>query len=196
MEPVLEHLVIFSMDIVQSVAVATLLMAFTSVVHSPHRVLYPFFQMPMAPELSTQTLRGFPRQFAKSAATQMIGPTSSRAESFLHSRRPSALRAPELILRPQGTRNQNLPPMPPVPCPGDSSDPPDSSVKYSSVQAGSLAADGMEAKPVVVLSMTHQKYACLLMSAVISTVAFLSVDADPALISSTMLNFPPGIRGV
>ncbi len=127
-EPVLEQQVIFSIATVQPAAVATVLIALTRVEQRLQRVLYPFHQMPTEPALSTQIRTGRPLHVAWSADTQISGPTSSRADIFLHSLRPSVCFAPELIFRPQGTRNQKRPPMPPELCPGDRADPPEASV--------------------------------------------------------------------
>jgi hypothetical protein len=114
-DPSSEHLVILSMDTLQPLAAAMRLMATTSVLQSWHLLLYPFLQTPTDPELSTQILIGFPAQTSRLALTHMSGPTSSNADSFLLKRRPSANFAPEFIFCPQGTKNQNRPPMPPQP---------------------------------------------------------------------------------
>ncbi len=58
MEPSFEHLLTLSMVMRLPVAAATRPIAFTNVVHSRQRVLYPFFQTATDPELSTQILIG------------------------------------------------------------------------------------------------------------------------------------------
>ena len=158
MEPSFEHRRILSMVTRHLVAAATLPIAVTKVVHSLQRVLYPLRHTATEPELSTQIRTGLFEQLYWSALMQMRGPTNSRAESFLLSRFPSLSLTPVFIFFPHGTKNQNFPPMPPVPCPGERPEPPDASVKYSRVQAGkSVAGGGMDVTLSVTLSINHQK---------------------------------------
>jgi hypothetical protein len=94
---VVEHLVILSTVKVQPIAAAMRPIAVTIVVQSGHRVLYPFFQTPIDPELSTHTLTGQRLQYLRPALMQMSGPSSSRADSFLLKRLPSEARMPLLM---------------------------------------------------------------------------------------------------
>jgi hypothetical protein len=126
--PVSEHRVIFSMLTVAPRAAAIRLIAATSVVQSEHDELYPFRQMATDPALSTQIRTGLLRQMADPLARQMSGPTSSKADNFFRSCRPSSDLILLLIFLPQGTMNQKFGPTPPVPCPIDIMEPPAASV--------------------------------------------------------------------
>jgi len=126
---------------------------------------------------------------------QIRGLTSSSAESFLLRRLPSAARTQLLILGLQGTKNQNGPLMPLLPCPIKFADPPAASVKNSKVQAGNLSGAWIETTPLVDFIITHQKWSCLRSSAVMGTHSKRSEDVPWAFISSEMLNFPHGIKG-
>lgn len=156
--PVPSHLVILSMETDAPMAAATRPMAATRVVQSGHVELYPFRHIATDPELSTHMRTGLLRQRDVALEMQMSGPTSSSADNFLLSCRPSTVRIPLLIFRPHGTMNQKFGPMPPVPCPTDSDEPPAASVK-NSVAHGTLRmkGGGMDASPSVVLSMMSQK---------------------------------------
>jgi hypothetical protein len=113
--------------------------------------------MPSDPALSTQMRTGKPRHVFWSAARHISGPTSSRADIFLHSLHLSVCLAPELIFCPHGTKNQKRPPMPPVLWSVERAEPPDTSVKYSRVYTGKIAGLGVVDRPVEHFSITHQK---------------------------------------
>jgi hypothetical protein len=155
--PTTDGLVILSMVNVQPRAAATLPMARTRVEHRGQLELYPFLQMPTEPALSTQTRTGRKRQYCRPALMQISGPTSSRADNWLLSRFPSSALIPKLMRLPHGTRNQNGPPTPPMPCPEKREDPPEASVWNSNVQAGNRSSAGMEDTPSVVFMRSHQK---------------------------------------